>query len=163
MAQIGRDNGEGDWQIAEAVVLRNKTIEKFVPGLLEEVFCPEKTHTVWSRGPRGLLRPYRKIIADGPLLNAYLTVFAAKMGMALYHVDNRTRVFGAPLVVGVFQHLSRGCWRRSEIARNPQTSQSGFEPAVIWRLSGGICLISLPLVCRFLTSREKVGHGSGRK
>jgi hypothetical protein len=27
----------------------------------------------------------------------------------------------------------------------------------------GICLISLPLVCRFLTSREKVGHGSGRK
>jgi hypothetical protein len=80
------------------------------------------------------------------------------------YVDNRTRVFGAPLFVGVFQYLSRGCWRRrSEIARNPQTSQSGFEPAVIWRMSGGICLISLPLVCRFLTSREKVGHGSGRK
>ena len=80
------------------------------------------------------------------------------------YVDNRTRVFGAPLFVGVFQRLSRGCWRRrSEIARNPQTSQSGFEPAVIWRMSGGICLISLPLVCRFLTSREKVGHGSGRK
>jgi hypothetical protein len=28
---------------------------------------------------------------------------------------------------------------------------------------GGICLVSLPLVRRFLTSREKVGHGSGRK
>ena len=51
----------------------------------------------------------------------------------------------------------------SEIARNPQTSQSGFEPAAIRRMSGGICLVSLPLVRRFLTSREKVGHGSGRK
>jgi hypothetical protein len=80
MARIGRDNGEGDWQIAEAGS-RKGAIRKFAPGLLEEIFHRGKM--VWSRGPSGLVRPY-VTFAEGPLLYAYLTVFAAKMGMALY-------------------------------------------------------------------------------
>ena len=97
------------------------------------------------------------------LYNFRLSRFRSKNYGRRTYVDNRTRIFGAPLSVGVFQHLSRGCCRRSEIARNPQTSQSGFEPAAIRRMSGGICLVSPPLVRRLLISREKVGHVSGRK
>src|SRR5262245_35947958 len=41
IARIGRDNGIGDWQIAEAMAQKRK-IRQIAPGLLEEVFPPEK-------------------------------------------------------------------------------------------------------------------------
>ena len=48
MARIGRDNGPGDWQIAEAVS-RKRAISAFAPGLLEELSRPEIAGRVWSR------------------------------------------------------------------------------------------------------------------
>ena len=83
MARLGRSKGVDDWQITEAAHRKGKILQ-IAPGLLEELFRPEKAERIWSRGPTGLLRQSVKVSADGPLLNAYLTVFAAKMGVALY-------------------------------------------------------------------------------
>jgi hypothetical protein len=81
--------------IAEAADRKRKLIE-LAPGLLEEFFRPNKRQRVWGRD--GLVAtPLVQINADGPLTKAYLTVFAAKLGMALFreHVGHALPLNGA--------------------------------------------------------------------
>lgn len=84
--------------LTEAMGLRGK-LAHLAPGLLEELFRPEKQSAVISRGTDGIIKPYIKFNADGPLAKAYLTVFSAKLGMALYreHVEKPL-----PLTGGVY-------------------------------------------------------------
>lgn len=74
-------------------------LTRSAPGVIEELARPEKKEEVWLRGPGGILRRTIKIDADGPLLNAHLTVFAAKLGMALYreHVGEALPLNGVVL------------------------------------------------------------------
>lgn len=69
--------------VAEATVLQHR-MKKFVPGVLEEFYQPDKSRKTWQRTKSGLLKPMIVVNMDGPLTIAYLKVFAAKFGMALY-------------------------------------------------------------------------------
>jgi hypothetical protein len=74
---------ENPEMLAEAVRLRGKLV-KLAPGVFEEFQRPDKKQDAWQRSPSGI---YKRMIVtqmDGPLTQAYLTVFAAKLGMALY-------------------------------------------------------------------------------
>jgi hypothetical protein len=84
--------------IIEARGRRGK-MDEIAPGVLQEFFRPEKLQRVWRREAGLVARPYWKIHADGPLTRAYLTVFAAKFGMALFreHVGH-----ALPLTGGVY-------------------------------------------------------------
>ncbi|HEX7760116.1 MAG TPA: hypothetical protein VF459_11475 [Caulobacteraceae bacterium] len=72
-----------DWHHAEARgklrMLRKKT-----PDFLLELFRPEKSKEIWQRSPGGVLTKAVSVHADGPSTKAYLDVFSAKLGMALY-------------------------------------------------------------------------------
>ncbi len=70
------ENGDGD-------TLRH-TVERDAPGVRDEVFDSRKATVRWMKGRAGVLTPKTIIHADGPLVKAYLDVFAAKLGMALY-------------------------------------------------------------------------------
>lgn len=74
------DNPE---MIAEAAALRGKLL-KFAPGVFDEFRSLDKTQNVWQPSASGLYKRMIAVQMDGPLTNAYLTVFAAKLGMALY-------------------------------------------------------------------------------
>jgi hypothetical protein len=79
----------------EASDRRRKLIE-LAPGVLDEFFRPDRRQRVWA--PHGLITtPFVQINADGPLTKAYLTVFAAKLGMALYreHIGRALPLDGA--------------------------------------------------------------------
>ena len=67
----------------EAVQRKGK-LAQLAPGFLEEFFRPEKHGPVLKRDELGIIKPYVQFKADGPLAKAYLTVFTAKLGMALY-------------------------------------------------------------------------------
>ncbi|MBB4402918.1 MULTISPECIES: hypothetical protein [Rhizobium/Agrobacterium group] len=82
------------WQSPEGITLRF-TMERDAPGVREEVFGDSTGGPRWIRSRSGILKPKIVIQADGPLVKAYLDVFAAKIGMALY----RQHV-GAPLPIG---------------------------------------------------------------
>jgi hypothetical protein len=84
--------------LTEAMTLRGK-IAQMAPGILEELFRPEKQSHILSRGSDGIIKPYIKFNADGPLAKTYLTVFSAKLGMALYreHIGQ-----SLPLTGGVY-------------------------------------------------------------
>jgi hypothetical protein len=68
--------------VAEAID-RKWMLSRQAPGVLEELFRPDKERALWLT-QSGIRQPYVHITADGPLTKAYLTVFTAKFGMALY-------------------------------------------------------------------------------
>ncbi len=72
-----------DTLVTEALQRRGK-LALLAPGLLEELFRRDKHAPAMLKDEHGIIKPYIKINADGPLAKAYLTVFAAKLGMALY-------------------------------------------------------------------------------
>ncbi len=80
---------------------RKAALEQKAPGLLPELLRRDKSKKLWLRTRTGLFREVVQINADGPLLHAHLTVFAAKMGMALYreHVGS-----ALPMEGGVQTH-----------------------------------------------------------
>ena len=54
-------------------------------GVREEISLPGKSNYEWARRPgSGLLQRVVRVHADGPLVKAHLTVFGAKLAMALY-------------------------------------------------------------------------------
>jgi hypothetical protein len=73
-----------DTTLLNEAVQRKPILAQLAPGLLEELFRPEKRSAIVNRDALGIIKPYIKFNADGPLAKAYLTVFAAKLGMALY-------------------------------------------------------------------------------
>lgn len=84
------------------------TIEQKAPGVLEELFDrDDKISNTLVRSPGGILVPSVKVMADGPLLKAYLQAFAAKLAMALYreHIGEALPLDG---YVGTAHFLNAG-------------------------------------------------------
>jgi hypothetical protein len=103
---------------AEASALRGKLL-KFAPGVFEEFRRLDKTRNVWQRSTSGLYKRMIAVHMDGLLTNAYLTVFAAKLGMALYreHVGAALPLDGGVqlqcfLNAGLAQRTAEGILRK---------------------------------------------------
>ncbi|MCE9651273.1 MAG: hypothetical protein K8R18_16760 [Parvibaculum sp.] len=98
-ARLGPDSSPTDWRMRD--IDKWKTaIELKAPGVMKELMRPNKNRTTYSRTPLGTWKPIVEIKADGPLLKGYLTIFCAKMGMALYreHVGSPIPMDGAVFV-----------------------------------------------------------------
>jgi hypothetical protein len=84
MSMIDLKSGPGGWQDKEVHKLI-RPLDKFAPGVREELFRHGKHERRWLYLARSnLLQPFDLVRADGPRVNAYLTIFAAKLAMALY-------------------------------------------------------------------------------
>jgi hypothetical protein len=81
LARLSQD--ENPDMFKEAVKFRDQ-VAKVAPELLAEFLRPDKTQIGWFRTAGGIRRRMVRVHMDGPLTQAYLTVFAAKLGMALY-------------------------------------------------------------------------------
>jgi hypothetical protein len=96
-ARVHPNNGDESWQNAELRKLR-PAVEKFAPGVLEEIGNPYKSRISWIPRPNSGLRQRVVLVsASGPLVKAHLTVFGAKLGMALYreHIGEALPLDGA--------------------------------------------------------------------
>lgn len=82
-SRISHTDRDPYWENGDGVTLRH-TVDRDAPGVRDEVFDERKATTRWMKGVAGVLTPKTIIHADGPLVKAYLDVFAAKLGMALY-------------------------------------------------------------------------------
>jgi hypothetical protein len=94
-ARLDRSYSGDKTLILEAQQRRDK-VAQLAPGVLEELFRQDKASTIW-RPEHGLVaKPFFKINVDGPTTKAYLTVFGAKLGMALYrqHVGHALPLHG---------------------------------------------------------------------
>ena len=71
-------------------------LDRFAPGVRDEVMLSPRQRQ-WGWTPRGLVEPRIAIRAHGPLIKRYLSVFAAKIAMALYreHVGSALPLDGA--------------------------------------------------------------------
>jgi hypothetical protein len=77
------DSFENQWQLPVMKQLLS-TANQLEPGFEEEFFNRRKTEYTYRKNEFGFLMPVVKIDADGPILKRNMTVFSAKMGMALY-------------------------------------------------------------------------------
>jgi hypothetical protein len=84
IARMHPDNGEESWQ-AEEIRKLISAIDTYAPGVREEMSLPGKFNHEWMRRPgSGLLQRVVRVHADGPLVKAHLSIFGAKLAMALY-------------------------------------------------------------------------------
>ena len=84
MARLHPDNGVGTWQAKDIQGLRS-AIDRYAPGVREEMSTPGKfRYELAARARSGLLQKVVRVHADGPLVKAHLSIFGAKLGMALY-------------------------------------------------------------------------------
>ena len=83
MARISQDGASGDWMTVEMQSIA-QSLRRRAPGFLEELFDETTASRQWIPNRSGLLQ--RKVIFQptSPRLAAYLAVFSAKIGMALY-------------------------------------------------------------------------------
>ena len=72
-----------DWEYKE-VIGKIRLVEMHAPGVVREIFGHGKSRDEWVRTKGGILKPMRTAEVEGPLLAAYLSVFASKVGMALF-------------------------------------------------------------------------------
>jgi hypothetical protein len=86
----------GDGRLTIEARQRRDKLAKLAPGVLEEFTRSDKRAKVWRREPGVIVSPFVEIHVDGPITRAYLTVFAAKFGMALYrwHVGHALPLSG---------------------------------------------------------------------
>lgn len=82
MARLSPFGETTDKDFREALRLRTR-IDGKCPGLIEQVFGGGRQWTT-ARAPSGLVFPVIQINAGVPALHKYLSVFSAKLGMALY-------------------------------------------------------------------------------
>lgn len=99
MARMDTNSDSGHWMLEENLSRRNG-LETVAPGVLDELFDPQKAKDQWVRNSSGILVKKTFIKANGPLLRAYLDIFAAKMGMALYR-----EMVGQPLTMDGGVHV----------------------------------------------------------
>lgn len=90
MSRLAPTNDVSDWRMAEAYNLIGG-IAKLAPDVIREIFGGRQGRK-WMRQPSSVIEPVQLIHADGPTLKELMTVFTAKLGMALF----REHV-GAPL------------------------------------------------------------------
>lgn len=97
MALVHPDNGERSWQ-AKKIRTLIPTIDTCAPGVRQEINLPGKSIYEWARrSDSGLLQRVVRVRADGPRVKAHLSVFGAKLAMALYreHVGAALPLRGA--------------------------------------------------------------------
>lgn len=82
-ARLSQKEDQPDWKAVKAQARRD-ALERKAPGFLEEFFDGRRASWKWMRSPDEILRSRVMVKANGPLTKAYLDVFAAKFGMALY-------------------------------------------------------------------------------
>lgn len=84
LARIHPDIDERSWQVEEIRKLR-AAIDRYAPGVREEINLPGKSTHEWIRRQNsGLVQRIVRVQADGPCLKAHLSAFGAKLAMALY-------------------------------------------------------------------------------
>ena len=95
MSLISRHDEPGDWKL-DALKRLMPALDRFAPGLRHEIAFGSARRT-WLWTPRGLLEEHHVIDGTGPILSAYLSVFAAKFAMVLYreHVGSALPLDGA--------------------------------------------------------------------
>lgn len=113
-SRISQADRDPYWENGDGVTLRH-TVERDAPGVREEVFDERKATTRWMRGSGGVLTPKTIIHADGPLVKAYLDVFASKLGMALYreHVGKPLELDGG---VQTIWYMNSGLSEKTALA-----------------------------------------------
>lgn len=105
MARISSTNDVAAWNVGEAYKLIGK-IADVAPDVIVEIFSSEKSMPAWMRKPTGLIERVQVIHADGPVLKTLMTVFTAKLGMALYrhHVGSPLPLEGGVYTQFYFNH-----------------------------------------------------------
>lgn len=83
MARLDMDTPDEVWQ-SDEYLGRLRTIRKRAPGVVDELVGPQRAKPVLYTSPGGVLQRAVQINADGPIVQACLTVFTAKVAMALY-------------------------------------------------------------------------------
>ncbi|MBI1686028.1 hypothetical protein [Caulobacter hibisci] len=63
---------------------RLNTLERMAPGVRSELFDNDRIERKWIKSPAGIIQERIQTSADGPLAEAYLKTFSAKLAMALY-------------------------------------------------------------------------------
>lgn len=82
-ARLSMHGSFDHWTTQEARDHLN-ALERKAPGVRDEVFADNRGERKWIRSPGGILQERIQTRANGPLTQAYLTTFAAKLAMALY-------------------------------------------------------------------------------
>jgi hypothetical protein len=104
-SRMSTTNDVEDWRVKEAYNFISG-VAQLAPGVIREIFGQNHQRR-WFMQPSGLVEPVKVIQADGPVVKAMLTVFAAKLGMAFYreHVGSPL-----PLSGGVYTqfYLNQG-------------------------------------------------------
>ncbi|MEG8021342.1 hypothetical protein [Sphingomonas aerolata] len=104
-SRLSTTNDVEDWRVKEAYNFIGG-VAQLAPGVIREIFG-RRHQRQWFMQPSGLVERVQRIQADGPVVNAMLTVFAAKLGMAFYreHVGSPL-----PLEGGVYTqfYLNQG-------------------------------------------------------
>lgn len=90
MARIDPNATRGDWRFQEALAQRTMLME-LAPGFLTELLSPARVEAVLVN-TNGVLVRQAMVKADGPLAKAYLDVFSAKLGMAMYREHTNSRL-----------------------------------------------------------------------
>jgi hypothetical protein len=96
MARIHPDNDQGSWRAEEMRKLVS-AVDAHAPGVRQEMSQPKKARSEWLRRPdSGLLQRVVRVHADGPRMKANLSVYGAKLAMALYreHVGSALPLHG---------------------------------------------------------------------
>ncbi len=83
MARLSPHGEITDKDFNEALKLRSR-IDGKCPGLIERAFSNGDSHWTTARAPNGLFLPVRQLNVGTPEMHKHLSVFSAKLGMALY-------------------------------------------------------------------------------
>lgn len=83
LAKLDKASFDDDWRFKEAQDQRG-LLNAIAPGFLEELYDTTTATRIMLPTSGGILLPQFAISATGRLARAYLTVFGAKMAMALY-------------------------------------------------------------------------------
>jgi hypothetical protein len=97
IARMHPDSGRGTWQANEIRRLIS-AVTALAPGVREEMSLPGKAALGLLRRPgSGLLQRVVQVHADGPRIKAHLSIFGAKLAMALFreHVGAALPLDGA--------------------------------------------------------------------
>ncbi|NKL66832.1 hypothetical protein [Rhizobium leguminosarum] len=146
-AKLDRASFDDDWKFKEAEAQRG-LLNAIAPGFLDELYDPTTATKTMLPTSGGILVPQLIITANGPLTRAYLKVFGAKMGMALYreHVGE-----ALPLEGEVFVTWSLNVGFRPEISEGILNSLPGLD-----RLEQGKKTSQGQFDYRFKTDRKTI-------
>ena len=106
LARLSHSRSQEPWLVQDAKSF-HPMLDRRAPGFRQELWRESKSSKSWLPGGAGILEPMMIIKADGEITRRHLTVFGAKLGMALYreHVGEALPLDGA---VQVRSYLNAG-------------------------------------------------------